>query len=209
MIKPIKDYVIVKPQSTERKSSSGLIIVTDYDPSTHVPVIGEVKILPIKKSECDLQVGDIVFMDRFACLMAWGREFSQESITNDNAIIFIDGIKHFYMNYKNIYMAIRGDKKIMLNDYILVTAVKMIEKSDLVIDKEYYSDLIFRCEIGNDEIKEGEYLIIEKGASKKKNTSYQFYVKPVENHNYRTLEKEYYVVKSDNVMGILTDIETI
>jgi co-chaperonin GroES (HSP10) len=206
-MQPIKDYVIIQPQSPERKTESGLIIVTDYDPSTHVPVIGTVKELPHKLSnnkQVELQVGDIVYMDRYACLMAWGREVSEESISKDNSVILIDGVKHFYINYGNVYMAIRDGKKIMVNDYVLMTAVKRQEKSDIIIEKEFYSDLIFRCELGNDEINEGQYIVIQRARSSKAN--YQYYISPVEQHNYRTLDKEYYVVKAENIIGILNDI---
>ena len=206
-MQPIKDYVIIEPQSPERKTESGLIIVTDYDPSSHVPVIGTVKKLPHKLSsnkQIELQVGDIVYMDRYACLMAWGREVSEESISKDNSVILIDGVKHFYINYGNVYMAIRDGKKIMVNDYVLMTAVKRQEKSKLVIEKEFYSDLIFRCELGNDEIDEGQYIVIKRARSSKANL--QYYVSPVEQHLYRTLDKEYYVVKAENIIGILNDI---
>ena len=206
-MKPIKNYVIVEAQSPERKTKSGLTIVTSYNPSEHVPVIGTIKELPLKLSNnnpIEAQIGDTVFMDRYACLMAWGKEVSEESIVDDNSILKIDGKIHFYINYGNMYMSLRGDKKIMLNNYLLVTPVKMKEKSDLVIDKEYYSDIVFKCEVGDEDVEAGQYIVIQRSRGKKGNL--QYYVFPVEQHDYTTLEKQYYVVNKSNVVAIMNEL---
>lgn len=207
-MKPIKDFVIIKPEL--RDKCNGLIIDHTFDPSTHVPTIGTVVHLPHRLSvdnwetTMEIQVGDTVFIDKFVSLMAFGNEYNNQTISDGNRIITIDEFPHLYIRYQDLYMAIRNEQKIMLNGYALLTAIDWKPKSSLSIfnyvDKHYKifkvektgSDVIYTNPAYYDaEISEGSYCVVD--TARGKNSRLQNHVFPLEQSLYRTLDKEYYV----------------
>ena len=209
-MKPIKDFVLIKPHL--REETSGLYIDHTYEPSDHVLVIGTVVEIPMKldkepwQSEIEIQVGDVVYFDRYSAMQAFGNTYHGESITNDNRVIKVDEIPHLYLKYHNLYMAIREGKRIMLNGYALLTSVEWKAKSNIELVQDVTSHYkIFKAELSgksikysnpdyeDSEISGGKYYVID--TARGQNSRVQNHVFPVEQFLYRTLDKEYYVAQ--------------
>ena len=106
-----------------------LIIDHTFEPQDHVSVRGIVKVLPDKlffgkndsrsmawKTDVEVKVGDTVWMDYHAVLLALGKSFDKAQ-EGDDPLYDEDGI---FIKYQDLFMAQRGDEFIMLNGYVLI-----------------------------------------------------------------------------------------
>lgn len=102
-----------------------LFVDHSYEPQDHVPVTGEVLVVPTLKfdpnrheweSTCEIKVGDKVWINYLAVLLALGRSYdiAQE---NPQPLYDEEGI---FVKYSDLYMS--EDK--MLNGYVLLEPVK-------------------------------------------------------------------------------------
>ena len=106
-----------------------LFIDHTFEPQDHVSCRGVVTVVPEKlpfdreitpsmewKTEIEVQVGDTVWMDYHAVLLALGKSFD-EAQESEEPLFDDEGV---YIKYQDLFMAQRGDMFIMLNGYVLV-----------------------------------------------------------------------------------------
>jgi len=119
------NYVVVRldpPNDRIRlKSGAELFVDTTYEPEKHVVLTGTVEALPIAlgfnggglpwETEMELRVGDRVVMYYLAVINCLAKEQKRYIREGEKITIFI--------KYNNIYAAIRNEKIIPVNGYIL------------------------------------------------------------------------------------------
>lgn len=123
-----------------------LYIDHTFEPQDHVSCKGIVTVVPERlpfdktimpsmewKTDIEVQVGDTVWMDYHAVLLALGKSFD-EAQESEEPLFDDDGV---YIKYQDLFMAQRDEEFIMLNGYVLISleSQKMPDTSLIIHDR--------------------------------------------------------------------------
>jgi len=189
-----------------------------FEPQDHVSCRGVVTVVPGKlpfdredshsmewKTKVEIEVGDTVWMDYHAVLLALGKSFD-EAQESEEPLYDDDGI---YIKYQDLFMAMRGNDFIMLNGYVLVEleAQKMPSTSLIIHDriKNLKSKRIGRVvRVGN---KNLEYLhenYVDGDVSVGDHVVFMDYAnRKLEQDLHKTLGENIHAVQGRFILGVL------
>lgn len=202
-----------------------LLIDTTFEPQDHISVIGKIisigQLIPLKTHiNSDVRLDwepvqvlkpeDIVFLDYHAVLMALGQRGGIELVVDGLDTFFYDEGRIFvFVPYSSILLAVREDKFVMPNGYVLVQRLMERPVTSLILP-EYLENKLLKnmCEVvaagkankryidkkhsdvPDNLHPERHILVEEKGFIK------------LENDMHATLPKDFYVIQRRWIMGI-------
>jgi len=122
-VKPINDYVLLKPKSDydiiDTKSGIELYIDTDTEARKHVPVVCEVVKISDKLKKENIKPGDEVVVDYMALSVALN-----VNDEGDPAYLLFENEKYVFLKFRKIYAIKRDGEITMLNDYNIFEALE-------------------------------------------------------------------------------------
>ena len=201
---PIRGKVLVRPVETTGEAFIGntkIVVDTSFNEEANAVIKATVVSNPLDTDGIETEIGDSIYCHYNAISMAekQGHDF-MVGMGDDEfyRVLLID--------YNNIYLAQRGDKVIMMNDFVLIEEVPIDEEvvdkigsiyiPDSVKDKYSGNMGIVRATNSKSRVKEGDKVIISNFANI-----------PIENALYRTLldtGKTYYRVRNRDIDAIFT-----
>lgn len=138
--KPINNYVLVRCETKSHDSidvaGNKLYIDNTFEVGAHIKLTGIVAAIPDRlrclddsphsidwETDIDVQVGDKVwfrFMANHTANMGTSKE------------VYVDGVRHIFINYGMLFMAEREGERFMLNGYVAIEPISKNKKSDFL-----------------------------------------------------------------------------
>lgn len=208
MINTVSNWVLIKPDFTEKEIIGGLHVETSYNNERHAPTKGIVISPPDVlidsfmewKTSPDLKPGDTVFFHFLAVLNAIGSE---------NRTLDIDDETCYFIRYSSIFAKMDSTTGAIqpLNGYLLMEPIK--KETEVVFDNKVgsFHESIARVRYAgainesyrysgykdNPIIKQGDIVLLDKACN-------TFVTNPI---YYGNKEQSYFRAQRTNVLAIL------
>lgn len=180
-LKPMSNHVFVEVEFNDSIKIGGqkMFLETDFNPQDHVPVTGIVKKMPDKlyytrddkseslqwETEIEVRLGDRIFFEYFASLMALAGMIDPAQEYKDPKYIIHNGKVYIFLKYDAIFFTKRNDDIIPVNGFLLCEPIKKHTKTysiylpDDIRNKESnkYAK-IFKAGSSNKEYLEEKYM---------------------------------------------------
>lgn len=155
-MRALTNFVLIRlfslNEEIETKGGLKLQVDTSYNTFDHVPISGEVVSAPTQlvfgrysdgrvrdnsmewKTVPELKKGDVVYFEHLASIQALGRKIDvikDPHEVNEKYMVDEDGDTYIFIEYKDIHTAIRGNKIIPINGYVLCEPVELEESEKL------------------------------------------------------------------------------
>ena len=136
------------------KNGTELYLETKYTPAEHTQVVGIVQALPMRlnfdinnhsasmewDTDMELNVGDTVYMEYFAVMMALANEYDRASSYDDPTWFEHGGSLYICISYGDIYFKVcpsgtsQSTELIPINGYLICRSINVKPKSSFIIE---------------------------------------------------------------------------